>query len=69
MGIMEVAILISTLIRASRDIMINVSEITDLFETMNAEGRATLTEAEEAALVALRDEARAALAAAIRDSP
>lgn len=69
MGIAEIIMLIAALVNASRDILLNLSQLTDLFKKMNDEGRTTLTLEEEKQLVALRDQARAALQAAIVAAP
>lgn len=69
MSIASIIALIASLVAASRDIMLNVSQLTELFKKMNDEGRDTLTPEEEAILVSARDSARTALANAIATAP
>lgn len=69
MPISEIIMLIAALVNASRDIMLNVGQLTELFKKMNDEGRATLMPEEETQLVTLRDQARSALQTAIMNAP
>lgn len=69
MGIIEIIALVAALTNLSRDLLLQVGQLTDLFKKMNDEGRDKMTPDEELKIVAARDAARAALQAAIVVAP
>ena len=66
MGTVEIIALLVSLADASTKLMINFSQVSELFSKMAAEGRDKLTPDEEAHMVMVRDQARAGLQAGDR---